>query len=270
MTFNTSRVLSPAQVLETLQRASAFVPLTVGFVGYPNVGKSSTINRFLTSKRLQVSETPGKTKHYQTHVLSGGEVRLVDGPGLVMPNLNMTKAEMVLGGILPIDNLTDCHPSVELLLTRIPASTVVKHYGVLPSSMEQAKRKLGDRKAGESLQVLSALALMRGFMKPGGVPDHFRAARIILKDYVQGKLLFCRAPPGEDQGEFCSFEEDEDYMKEDDISLEESFPELQMNSGVHVRGRIGAKSAPGGGKKHGGGKKRKEKARRMYKEPYAE
>ena len=49
-------------------------------------------------------------------------------------------------------------------------------------------------------QMLASLALMRGFMKPGGVPDHFRAAKLILKDLVQGKLLFCKAPPGVDQG----------------------------------------------------------------------
>ena len=41
---------------------------------------------------------------------------------------------------------------------------------------------------------------MRGFMKPGGVPDETRAARVILKDFVTGKLLVCIAPPGSDQG----------------------------------------------------------------------
>ena len=48
--------------------------------------------------------------------------------------------------------------------------------------------------------MLAALALMRGFMKPGGVPDHFKAAKLVLKDFVQGKLLHCKAPPGVDQG----------------------------------------------------------------------
>jgi large subunit GTPase 1 len=32
---------------------------------YPNVGKSSTINALMQAKRVAVSETPGKTKHYQ-------------------------------------------------------------------------------------------------------------------------------------------------------------------------------------------------------------
>lgn len=38
---------------------------TVGLVGYPNVGKSSTINALIAEKKVSVSATPGKTKHFQ-------------------------------------------------------------------------------------------------------------------------------------------------------------------------------------------------------------
>uniref|UniRef100_A0A6I8PW06 Large subunit GTPase 1 homolog n=1 Tax=Xenopus tropicalis TaxID=8364 RepID=A0A6I8PW06_XENTR len=39
--------------------------ITVGLVGYPNVGKSSTINTILGNKKVSVSATPGHTKHFQ-------------------------------------------------------------------------------------------------------------------------------------------------------------------------------------------------------------
>lgn len=39
--------------------------ITIGLVGYPNVGKSSTINTLLLNKKVSVSSTPGKTKHFQ-------------------------------------------------------------------------------------------------------------------------------------------------------------------------------------------------------------
>jgi large subunit GTPase 1 len=37
----------------------------IGMVGYPNVGKSSTINVLYHRKKVAVSSTPGKTKHFQ-------------------------------------------------------------------------------------------------------------------------------------------------------------------------------------------------------------
>ena len=40
-------------------------PVVVGMVGYPNVGKSSTINTLIQGKKVPVSATPGRTKHFQ-------------------------------------------------------------------------------------------------------------------------------------------------------------------------------------------------------------
>ena len=64
--FGSSQILRPDQILSVLKNTmQAAETVTVGFTGYPNVGKSSTINRFLTTKKLHVSATPGKTKHFQ-------------------------------------------------------------------------------------------------------------------------------------------------------------------------------------------------------------
>lgn len=234
------------------------------------MGKSSTINRFLTSKKLQVSATPGKTKHYQTHKI-GGSCTFIDGPGLVIPNLSMDKASMVLGGILPIDTLTDYGPSVELLLKKIPLAHLLKHYGIMKSAVMNAKKS--ERKLPEWALFLSAFGLMRGLVKTGATADRARASRIVLKDFVQGKLVFVQGPPGFDQALFNHFETncDEDIIAEEDLDLEESFPELKLNAGVHVRGRkmINGSIGVTGGKNQPL-KKRKEKIRRMVSEtPYA-
>lgn len=44
-------------------------------------------------------------------------------------------------------------------------------------------------------------------MTSNGQPDQSRSARIVLKDYVNGKLIFCYAPPGIDQSQFHTFPE---------------------------------------------------------------
>lgn len=44
-------------------------------------------------------------------------------------------------------------------------------------------------------------------MTANGEPDNSRAARYVLKDFVNGKLLYCNAPPGVNQKEFHTFKE---------------------------------------------------------------
>lgn len=44
-------------------------------------------------------------------------------------------------------------------------------------------------------------------MTANGQPDNPRSARYILKDFVNGKLLFCLAPPGVNQLEYHTWPE---------------------------------------------------------------
>lgn len=46
---------------------------------------------------------------------------------------------------------------------------------------------------------------IRGFMTANGQPDNPRSARYILKDYVNGKLLYSLAPPDADQESYHTF-----------------------------------------------------------------
>lgn len=103
---------------------------TIGLVGYPNVGKSSTINSLTIEKKVSVSATPGKTKHFQTLYLNK-DILLCDCPGLVMPSFVLTKADMILNGILPIDQMRDHVPPVNVLCAQIPRHTLEDKYGIM-------------------------------------------------------------------------------------------------------------------------------------------
>ena len=58
------------------------------------------------------------------------DLMLCDCPGLVMPSFGGSQGEMVLGGILPIDTLTNYHQAMALLSQRIPKVLLEKKYGI--------------------------------------------------------------------------------------------------------------------------------------------
>lgn len=111
---------------------------TIGLVGYPNVGKSSTINSLMIEKKVSVSATPGKTKHFQTLFLDK-EIMLCDCPGLVMPSFVLTKADMILNGILPIDQMRDPIPAVNILCTEIPRHTLEDEYSIIIAKPQEGE-----------------------------------------------------------------------------------------------------------------------------------
>lgn len=67
-----ARLLTCSELLDLLRSLSSKSvqkkvgePIIIGMVGYPNVGKSSTINTLIQAKKVPVSATPGRTKHFQ-------------------------------------------------------------------------------------------------------------------------------------------------------------------------------------------------------------
>ncbi|KAI1446966.1 P-loop containing nucleoside triphosphate hydrolase protein [Annulohypoxylon stygium] len=192
-----TRILT-VEELEDIFLKHAFDPddpekkLQIGLVGYPNVGKSSTINALIGSKKVSVSATPGKTKHFQTIHLSD-KVILCDCPGLVFPNFATTKADLVCNGVLPIDQLREYTGPAALVAHRIPQPFLEAVYGIHIKTRPLEEGGTGIPTASE---LLAAYARARGFTTQGvGQPDESRAARVILKDYVNGKLLYVEPPP---------------------------------------------------------------------------
>ncbi|RVX68307.1 hypothetical protein B0A52_07310 [Exophiala mesophila] len=177
---------------------------TIGLVGYPNVGKSSTINALIGAKKVSVSSTPGKTKHFQTIHLSE-RVILCDCPGLVFPNFASTKAELVCNGVLPIDQLREFLGPAGLVAHRIPQKFLENVYGMKIVTRPVEEGGTGEPTASE---ILRSYAKARGFATTGhGQPDESRAARYVLKDYVSGKLLYCHPPPVEPEIDGAEFNE---------------------------------------------------------------
>lgn len=194
--YNSSRLLRRNELLEIFKSAHSESTckdgqITVGLVGYPNVGKSSTINTIFRNKKVSVSATPGHTKHFQTLFVDPG-LCLCDCPGLVMPSFVSTKAEMICSGILPIDQMRDHVPAVSLVCQTIPRAVLEGTYGI---NIIRPREDEDPDRTPTYEELLMAYGYMRGYMTAHGQPDQSRSARYVLKDYVSGKLLYCHSPP---------------------------------------------------------------------------
>mmetsp|Transcript_34737 Transcript_34737/g.77988 ORF Transcript_34737/g.77988 Transcript_34737/m.77988 type:complete len:568 (-) Transcript_34737:74-1777(-) len=170
----------------------------VGFVGYPNVGKSSVINALVGAKKVSMSRTPGKTKHLQTLELSDWGLTLCDCPGLVFPSVVATKAHLVTNGVVPLDEVRDFMPAVLIALQKLGPPRVLERFG-LPSVAAQASMRSKEVTTEIVHAVLSAIASHRQHFLAHGVADESKAARRLLRDYVTGAIPYCEPPPSRGQ-----------------------------------------------------------------------
>jgi large subunit GTPase 1 len=201
-----------------------------GMVGFPNVGKSSVINVLVGSSksihgvvRVGVAAQPGKTKHFQTLLLPDrSDMMLCDCPGLVFPSFVSSTADMIAAGVYPIAQMRDHWPVVSLICQRVPRDVLNAHYGIhIPEPTDQELREKGW--TSKSLppptaeELLGTYCIARSMLAPAsGVPDYQRASRVVVKDYSEGKLLYCHSPPslGEGEGESLVAVEDDEYQRE--------------------------------------------------------
>ena len=172
----------------------------VGFIGYPNVGKSSVINVLMNKKKVGVACMPGKTKHYQSLYLPDDkEILLMDCPGLVFPSFTSSKGDMAVNGIMQIDTLREWHSPISIIIQKIPRTILEIFYKIELPDIYSAT------------QFLQVLAAKRGYITGRSLPDEAKTAKMVLKEYVSGKLLYCNLRPDyneEVHGEIIPYQED--------------------------------------------------------------
>ncbi|KAE9401184.1 P-loop containing nucleoside triphosphate hydrolase protein [Gymnopus androsaceus JB14] len=164
--------------------------VTVGVVGYPNVGKSSLINSLKRNKVCPVAAQPGHTKELQSVQLERG-MRIVDSPGVVFDEddedfKGQKKGSVLLRNVVKVEDVDDPIAVVEEILLRTEKEMIQKIYS-LPD-FTAAPELL-------TMQFLTMLALSSGRLLKGGSPDILSAARQVLTDWNHQKIPYFSVPP---------------------------------------------------------------------------
>ncbi|KAM4600794.1 guanine nucleotide-binding protein-like 1 [Polymixia lowei] len=170
--------------------------LTLGCIGFPNVGKSSVINSLVGRKVVSVSRTPGHTKYFQTYYLTP-TVKLCDCPGLVFPS-RVDKQLQILAGIYPVSQLQEPYSSVGYLCERTPFLSVLKlrHPSLLEKPAHLADQGSEDL-TWTAWDVCEAWAERRGYKTAKAARnDVYRAANSLLRLAIDGRMCLCLRPTG--------------------------------------------------------------------------
>lgn len=169
--------------------------ISVGVIGYPNVGKSSIINTLRAKKVCNVAPIAGETKVWQ-YVTLMRRIYLIDCPGVVYPSGD-SETEIILKGVVRVENVKDAACHIPVVLERVKQEYIAKTYKV--SSWN------------DPTDFLEQVAQRTGKLLKGGEADVNTVAKMILNDFQRGKLPYFVAPPSK-EGESNS-EETKDEKK---------------------------------------------------------
>lgn len=101
--------------------------VTVGVIGYPNVGKSSIINSLKRKRAAAVSSKAGFTKSLQ-EVEIDSKVKIIDSPGVILSNDN--EALLVLRNQLNASEVKDPITPIGAILERVNKNHIMNIFKI--------------------------------------------------------------------------------------------------------------------------------------------
>ncbi|KAH7133410.1 NUC091 domain-containing protein [Dactylonectria estremocensis] len=161
--------------------------ISVGLIGGPNTGKSSIINTLLKKKVCTVAPIPGETKVWQ-YVSLMKRIYLIDCPGVVPPSSTDTPTDLVLRGVVRVEKVENPEQYITALLGKVKQRHIEKTYELTGWT--------------NSTEFLELLARKGGRLLKGGEPDLDGVAKMVLNDFMRGKIPWFTPTPvleGEDE-----------------------------------------------------------------------
>jgi len=175
--------------------------ISVGVVGYPNVGKSSVINTLISKKSCKVAPIPGETKIWQ-YITLFRRISLIDCPGVVVDTAGDTEADSVLKGVIRAERLECPEDFIQPIIDRVKREHINAQYklDVASASIGKGKNKKQNDKCNDynwktDIQLMETIANKCGRLRKGGEPCLRSASIMIINDYQRGRLPHYVSPP---------------------------------------------------------------------------
>ncbi|MCJ1471910.1 GTPase required for pre-60S ribosomal subunit nuclear export and maturation [Lambiella insularis] len=154
--------------------------ISVGFIGYPNTGKSSIINTLRKKKVCTVAPIPGETKVWQ-YITLMKRIYLIDCPGVVPPSNNDSEQDILLRGVVRVENVEHPEQYIAAVLNKTKPQHIERTYDI--------------RGYHTPTEFLELLARKGGRLLKGGEADVDGVAKMVLNDFLRGKIPWFTAPP---------------------------------------------------------------------------
>lgn len=168
--------------------------ISVGFIGYPNTGKSSIINTLRRKKVCTVAPIPGETKVWQ-YITLMKKIFLIDCPGIVPPSAKDTEADILFRGVVRVEHVSNPEQYIPTMLQKCERKHLERTYEISGWARFEDDEKLLER---ASIEFIELIARKGGRLLKGGEPDESGVSKQILNDFNRGKIPWFTAPPKDD------------------------------------------------------------------------
>jgi nuclear GTP-binding protein len=148
-------------------------------------------------------------------------IYLIDCPGIVYPAPEDTETDIVLKGVVRVENLKTPDEHIGAILQKAKPEYLSKTYGI--SSWT------------DDVDFMTLFAKKSGKLLKGGEPDFHTVAKMILNDWLRGKIPYFTAPP------FTNNDNNNDQGSSDNNNLQisQQFDSIQVSTKFNKKDLVG-------------------------------
>lgn len=116
-------------------------------------------------------------------------IYLIDCPGIVPPNKNDSEQDILLKGVVRVENVEHPAQYIEAVLKRAQTKHIERTYDIKYAEYDN-----------DPIEFLSVIARKSGRLLRGGEADVDGVAKMVLNDFLRGKVPWFTPPQGAADG----------------------------------------------------------------------